>query len=209
MTDSHGASATDSVTISVGNTAPATIIETPANGTTWSVGDVINFSGRATDVQDGTLPSSALSWDLILQHCPSNCHSHTVQTFVGVASGSFVAPDHEYPSHLELRLTATDSGGLTDTTSVQLDPRTVTLTLQTDPKGLKLAINGAESRAPFSRTVIIGSTNTISAVSPQTKGNRTYTFSSWTDGALTQTRSIVARDTATTYTAEFIQGNRN
>ena len=26
------------------------------------------------------------------------CHSHTVQNFNGVASGSFVAPDHEYPS---------------------------------------------------------------------------------------------------------------
>jgi hypothetical protein len=36
-----------------------------------------------------------------------------VQTFTGVASGSFGAPDHEYPSYLELELTATDSGGLT------------------------------------------------------------------------------------------------
>ena len=48
-----------------------------------------------------------------MQHCPSNCHSHPVQSFAGVAGGSFVAPDHEYPSYLELRLTATDSGGLT------------------------------------------------------------------------------------------------
>jgi len=29
----------------------------------------------------------------------------------GIASGSFPAPDHEYPSHLELRLTATDAVG--------------------------------------------------------------------------------------------------
>jgi hypothetical protein len=50
---------------------------------------VINFSGRATDAQDGTLPASALSWELIPQHCPSNCHSHTVQDFAGVAGGSF------------------------------------------------------------------------------------------------------------------------
>ena len=52
-----------------------------------------------------------------MQHCPSNCHPHPVQTFAGVAAGSFAAPDHEYPSYLELRLTATDSGGLTTTTS--------------------------------------------------------------------------------------------
>ena len=34
----------------------------PAAGTTWKVGDVIAFSGSATDAQDGTLPASALSW---------------------------------------------------------------------------------------------------------------------------------------------------
>ena len=91
VTDSHGASATDSVTITVGNTAPTAVINTPAAGTTWKVGDVINFSGSATDAQDGTLPASALSWDLILQHCPSNCHTHPLQTFAGVAGGSFMA----------------------------------------------------------------------------------------------------------------------
>jgi PKD repeat protein len=91
VTDNHGASDTDSVTISVGNTAPTAVINTPAAGTTWKVGDVINFSGGATDAQDGAVPPSALSWELILQHCPSNCHSHTVQTFAGVARGSFTA----------------------------------------------------------------------------------------------------------------------
>ena len=52
-----------------------------------------------------------------------------------MAGGSFTTPDHEYPSYLELRLTATDSGGLTDTKSIRLDPRTVTLTLNTSPAG--------------------------------------------------------------------------
>ena len=105
------------MTITVGNTPPTATINLPAAGTTWQVGNVINFSGSATDLQDGTLPPSALSWELVLQHCPSNCHSHPLQSFPGVASGSFTAPDHDYPSYLELRLTATDSGGLTNTES--------------------------------------------------------------------------------------------
>ena len=113
VTDSRGGSDTDSVTISVGNPAPTATIDTPGAATTWKVGDVINFSGHATDAQDGTLPASALSWELILYHCPSNCHTHPIQTFAGVASGSLTAPDHEYPSYLELKLTATDSGGRT------------------------------------------------------------------------------------------------
>jgi glucose/arabinose dehydrogenase/PKD repeat protein len=202
VTDSHGASDTDTVPITVGNTAPTASIDTPAAGTTWQVGDVISFSGSATDAQDGTLQSSALSWDLVLQHCPSNCHTHPIQTFTGTASGSFTAPDHEYPSHLELRLTAIDSGGLRNTTSVELNPRTVNLTFQTVPGGLQLAVNGTASTATFTRTVIIGSRNTISAVTPQTKGKRAYAFSSWSDGGA-QTHDISAPATPATFTARF------
>jgi hypothetical protein len=204
VTDSHGESDTDAVTISVGNTAPTAVIDTPAAGTNWKVGDVINFSGHATDAQDGTLPASALKWDLILQHCPSNCHSHPLQSFDGVSSGSFSAPDHEYPSYLELKLTATDSGGLTNTKVLRLDPRTVTLTFQTTPGGLQLVVNSTQSTSAFTRTVIVGSSNTVSAVSPQTKAKQTYTFTSWSDGGA-QSHTITAPATAATYTARFSQ----
>jgi hypothetical protein len=119
-----------------------------------------------------------------------------------VATGSFTTPDHDYPSHLELRLTATDSGGLSDTTSVRLDPRTVVLTFQTNPGGLELVVNGASAKATFSRTVIVGSSNSISAPTPQTKGRKLYAFQSWSDGGA-QTHNIVAPATATTYTARF------
>jgi PKD repeat protein/glucose/arabinose dehydrogenase len=202
VTDTAAATDTDSVTITVGNTPPTATIATPALGTTWKVGDVINFSGSATDAQDGTLPASALTWQLIQQHCPSNCHEHTVQTFSGVSGGSFTAPDHEYPSYLELRLTATDSGGLTSTKSLRLDPQTVVLTFQTNPGGLSLVVNGSSAKAAFTRTVIVGSTNTISAISPQKKGSKSYLFQSWSDGGA-QTHTITAPAAATTYTARF------
>ena len=202
VTDTGGLFSTATVTINVGNTPPTATITAPAAGTTWKVGDLISFSGSATDQQDGPLPASALSWKLVQQHCPSNCHQHVVQSWTGVASGSFNAPDHEYPSYLELWLTATDSGGLQDTKILRLDPRTVVLTFQTNPGALRLAVNGSEATATFTRTVIIGSTNTISAVSPQTKGKQTYQFSSWSDGG-TQTHPITAPATAATYTARF------
>jgi glucose/arabinose dehydrogenase len=205
VTDPGGLSDTDSVTITVsGNTPPTATIATPAAGTTWKVGDTINFSGSATDAQDGALPASALTWQLIQHHCPSTCHTHLVQTFEDVAGGSFSAPDHEYPSYLELRLTATDSGGLSHTTSVRLDPRTVVLSFQTNPGGLALTVDGASAKATFTRTVIVGSAHTISANSPQQKGNKTYRFTSWSDGGA-QTHGITAPATAITYTAQFIR----
>jgi hypothetical protein len=186
----------------VGNTAPTAVINAPPAGTTWKVGDVINFSGSATDAQDGTLPASALSWDLIMHHCPSTCHEHPLRSFDGVASGSFVTPDHEYPSYLELKLTAKDSGGLTDTKSLRLDPKTVVLTFQTTPGGLSLTVNSTTSKATLTRTVIVGSRNTVSAISPQPKANKSYSFASWSDGGA-QTHTIVAPAVAATYTARF------
>ena len=113
VTDMYGASDTTSVAISVGNSALTAVINAPSARTTWKFGDRIDFSGSATD-GDGTLPASALSWQLILHHCPSNCHEH-LSRIRRPASGSFAAPDHEYPAYLELKLTATDSGGRTDT----------------------------------------------------------------------------------------------
>ena len=77
---------------------PTAIINTPTAGTTWKVDDLINFSGSGTDPEDGTLAPSTLYWTLTMQHCPSNCHAHLLQTFPGGATGSFTAPDHEYPS---------------------------------------------------------------------------------------------------------------
>jgi Purple acid Phosphatase, N-terminal domain len=177
------------------------VIDTPAAGTTWKVGDVINFSGHAVDAQDGTLATSALTWSLVLQHCPSTCHEHPLQTFAGTASGSFVAPDHEYPSHLELRLTATDSGGLTNTTSVELDPQTVDLTFGSNPAGLTLAVGSTSQPAPFTRTAILGSTLSASAPSPQASGGTAYEFVGWSDGGA-QTHTIVA-NAAGSYVATY------
>jgi hypothetical protein len=188
------------VTITVGNTAPTATISSPAPGTTWAVGDVIRFAGGATDAQDGPLPASALSWDLILHHCPSNCHTHPLQSLTG---DSFTTPDHEYPSHLELRLTATDSGGLTDTDSIQLDPKTVTVTLNSNPGGFALVLNGSQAATPFTRTLIQGSQNTISAPSPQTKGKKAWVFKAWSDGG-GQTHPVTA-NSSTTYTATYKQ----
>ncbi len=207
VTDARGTSDTldEPLRISAGNTPPAANIGSPSSTLRWKVGDTISFSGSATDQEDGALAGSRLSWSLILDHCSGsggNCHEHPLQEFPGVPDGSFVAPDHEYPAYLELRLTATDRGGLTDTESVRLDPKTTELSFQSNPTGLRLAVGSTESTAPFNRTVIVGSRNSISAPSPQTLAVTTYEFVSWSDGGA-QVHDIVAPATATTYTAAY------
>jgi glucose/arabinose dehydrogenase len=207
VTDDQGVSDTASVGITVGNTAPTAVIDTPTSSLTWNVGDVINFSGHATDAQDGALPASALTWALFVHHCftPTDCHTHLIQTLNEVSSGSVTAPDHEYPCWLELRLTATDSGGLSSTASLRLDPKTVVLTFKTNPGGLVLSdlvVNEAPRTTPFSVTVVVGSANSVSAPSPQQFKRSTYNFASWSDGG-PQSHTITAPAVNTTYTATY------
>lgn len=206
VTDPEGAQGTASVVISAGNNPPAPTILAPTADFTWHVGEDIGFSGEATDPEDGTLPASALDWSMVLHHCPDDCHAHPLQDFVGQASGSFPAPDHEYPSHLELRLTATDSGGLAATTSVLVHPETVDLTMESNPSGLELVLGSVIATTPFTTPVIVGSSNAVTAPSPQTLDGSPYEFSSWSDGGA-QTHEIIAPSGPTTYVATYELGD--
>jgi hypothetical protein len=201
VTDNQGAANIARVSISAGNSSPIASIDTPTANTQWQVGQSITFSGHATD-RDETLPSSAFSWEVILHHCPSNCHTHPIQSFSGVTTASFPAPDHDYPSHLEIKLTVTDAGGLTDTKSVLLNPQTVALNFASTPSGLQLVVGSSSGTpTPFVRTVIRGSKNSVSAVTPQALGNTNYKFVSWSDGGA-QSHTITG-NAAATYAATY------
>lgn len=204
VTDGDGAFGVDTQQILVDASPPNAIIDTPLSSLSWKVGDAISFSGHATDAQQGTIPASGLTWTLLMEHCPSNCHSHVIQTFPGVASGSFTAPDHEYPSHLHLQLTATDNTGLTGQDGVDLQPQTVNLSFATNPSGLNIVVDADTDTTPFTQTVIKGSSNSISAPSPQLLGGTSYAFQSWSDGGA-RTHNVVA-NASTTYTATFAVG---
>jgi uncharacterized repeat protein (TIGR01451 family) len=203
VTDQRGAfDISDPIEIDVGNDAPVATILTPPSTLTWKVGDTISFSGSATDAQDGVLPPSDLSWSIIIHHCPDSCHTHIYQTFSGVASGSFPAPDHEYPSYLEIQLTATDSDGLQGTASVDIQPQTVNFTMQSAPSGLLLTAGTTTGAAPFVKTVIVNSQTGVDAPSPQGAFPNVYEFVSWSDGGA-QSHTITAPATPVTLTANF------
>jgi glucose/arabinose dehydrogenase len=207
VTDPLGLSAVATLTINVGNRAPVPTITAPLTTLRWSVGETVNFSGSATDPEDGTLAPSRLRWDLILVHGneidPGNTHEHQITSYTGVASGSFVAPDHESPSWLILRLTATDTRGLATTTQMRVDPKLVAMNFTTSPSGLKVIFNGTEFIAPFSRTVIAGSANSVAAVTPQTLGAARYQFGSWNIGG-PSSQSLTAPAADAGYQANFV-----
>jgi hypothetical protein len=98
---------------------------------------------------------------------------------------------------------AEDRAVLSATDSVEILPAPVTLTFETDPPGLELAVGSDLEVAPFSRTVIVGSTQSVSAPAPQSLGGTIYGFHSWSDGG-SQSHNLVAPSAPQTYTAFFM-----
>ncbi len=204
VTDGQGAtSLSPPLTITVG-TPPAVTIDTPGPSLHWSVGDPIAFSGHATDALDGQLPASDLFWSIVLHHCPgglTQCHTHDLETVTG-ASGELNAPDHDYPSYLELQLTATDSVGLSSTATLDLYPNTVDLTFASRPSGAIVGLDATAQPTPFTRTVIVGSSHSISAPATLTASGIPYAFASWDDGGAA-IHNLVAPAAPATYTVTY------
>jgi glucose/arabinose dehydrogenase/PKD repeat protein len=201
--DSFAFSAPASVVIQPGNTAPSPTIVSPAAGQTFRVGQTITLTGSATDTQDGTLPASSLSWTVLLNHNGS----HTHPWFSGTGNNlTFTAPapedlDATDGSFLDVRLAATDSGGLTGNAQRNFQPSKITLTLDTDPDGLDLTVNGRLVTAPYVFTS--WESWGIDVVAPnQSDGVVDQVFSSWSDSGA-QAHRIVTPAAPTTYTATF------
>jgi len=198
--DTHGGVDTFELLVGPGKAKPVPVITTPSAGTTWSVGEEITFSGTATDEDS---PPAELSWALRIQHCYTldSCHTHYIKEWDDTSSGSFNAPDHEYPSYLELVLTATDADGLSQSVTRRLDPETVTVQIQSDPPGIPVTIGEAASVTPFSRTVIKGSANGVSAPLIYPSGNQLYGYASWSDGGAMS--HVLTPNADATYTVTY------
>lgn len=189
------------VTVYPGDTPPEPEIEDPAASLTWKVGDEIDFAGSAEDKEEGDLPESDLYWKTRLYHCPAACHAHPLQVFPGVSAGSVIAPEHEYPSHIEFILTATDSRGLSATKTVSVDARGVDLQIQSDPPGVQLGAGLLTQVAPFTVPVIEGSGVVLAAPATAQLGGKKYSWSSWSDGGA-RVHTLVANEPET-YTATY------
>jgi glucose/arabinose dehydrogenase len=213
VTDAAGASAVATQRIQPGATPPTARIDQPATGLRWATGDTISFAGSATDAQE-TLGPSSMRWDVVLFHCQtqSDCHQHPLVSRPGVDRGSFLAPEHAYPAYLELRLTVTDSRGMTATATRRLDPRTVDLTFSTQPAGLRLTAGFQEGTAPITVRTIVGSGVSVTAPAIQVSGSTRYVFDRWSDGGA-RTHDVVAgganRTVVAHYVAEGISGGGN
>jgi hypothetical protein len=204
VSNSAGSATSNAATLTVtSNQSPTGTINTPAGGTTYRGGMVINYSGSATDPEDGTLGGSAFTWRVDFHH---DTHVHPfIPDTSGQTSGSFTIPNQghtETDVWYRIILIVRDSVGATHTTTRDLQPQLATITIASNPTGMQVTLDGQPHPAPYSEQSVVGVQRSIGAPSPQTRSGTTYTFSSWSDGG-SATHTITTPSTNTTYTATF------
>lgn len=194
------------VTVYPGDSPPKIEFLEPSSGFTWAVNEPIKFKGSAKAKEGGgaAIPLTGLYWKTRLLHCPfgpTMCHEHPLQVFPARESGEFPAPDHDYPSYLNISLTATDSRGLSKEQSVKIAARPVSLRFASSPPGITLTAGTKTAPAPFELLAIENSPTTIIAPSTAVVGGVTYGFQGWSDGGA-RAHTVVASGAAK-YTAIY------
>jgi glucose/arabinose dehydrogenase len=203
--DGEGLTSVASVTVYPGDSPPQPKIDSPAESLKWGVGDTIHLEGSALDGEgNGIFEPLPYYWSTRLLHCPTgplNCHAHPLQTFAGVRSGEFTAPEHDYPSYLEINLRVADERGLTASKTIKLEPRAVNIAIASSPPGIELTAGLLQGPAPLSLTAIEGSHVLLSAPQTAQLGGKTYTWKSWSDGG--ERIHTVLANTSGTITATY------
>ena len=176
------------VTVYPGDKPPEVTITSPLVSEKWSVGDTIDLNAEATDANDVKITAPLpYYWVTRMAHCPdpahpNACHVHPLQTFSGIKHAEFTAPQHEYPSYIQIVLRVSDKRGLSGTASLNLEPQTVNVSLSSSPPGIPLLAGTEEAAAPFALTAIDGSEIQITAPPTAEVGGRKYAWQSWSDG---------------------------
>ncbi|MBM4254310.1 MAG: hypothetical protein FJ147_00255 [Deltaproteobacteria bacterium] len=206
VTNAFGTATSNAATLTVIGQAPSASIVLPALGTLYTAGQPVNFSGQASDPEDGVLPPSAFTWDVDFHHDDTGEHVHPADPPVsGIVSGSFTPPTNEEASAnvwYRIILTVRDSDDLTFTTYSDVYPRTALISLATNVPGLQLTLGGTPVTVPHAVLAVVGHEHTLSAPLTQTINGLTYIFTGWSDGGAA-THTITTPETDTTYTANY------
>lgn len=202
--DGRGGSNSQTLDIAVGTT-PVAQITAPSGSARYDAGDVVSFSGSATD-EGEPLPASAYSWKVDFHH---NTHIHPFQEFDGVTSGTFEIPTVGETANdvwYRVYLTVTDSSGLMDVTTRDIVPNTSTVTLASNVTGVELTLDGQPHMAPYSFVGVVGAERMVEAPEVQVVGGMVHDFQSWSDGETEPVRTIMTPAGDTRLTALYGEG---
>jgi glucose/arabinose dehydrogenase len=192
-TNAYGTATSNVATLTVTTDAPPTpVIVTPMLDSTYVGGDVISFTGAATDLEDGALGPDSMTWQVDFHH---NVHSHPfIPPTSGIDGGTFAIPtlgETAANVYYRITLTVTDSAGLSTQTFRDVQPMTGNFSVLTNFGGGEIFIDGQAKSAPTTTTGVVNIQRTLTApVSQVTPGGELATFVRWLDGLTSPTRTI-------------------
>jgi glucose/arabinose dehydrogenase len=204
VSNTHGSiTSTTAVLLVTSNLPPVVQISLPALSTNYRGGSRVNYAGTATDPESGALSASAFSWKVDFHH---DDHFHPfVPWTTGAVSGFFIPPTTGevsanvwYRIHLKVH----DLQGATTDVYRDILPLKSTFTLQTNPPGLRVTLDGTPYTTPLSVQGVAGIRRSLGVLSPQTAGTANHVFTSWSNNGA-PSHTILTPSTKTTYTATF------
>ena len=143
-------------------------------------GSTLGYSGDGSDFLEDAPLSFLFQWRIDFYH---DAHFHPFMPDKnGVKSGSIVLPTSGETSANGCNPRALDRQRLGWPGSVNdrdVTPRKMNLTLDTNPRGLQVVLNGQPSTSPRTVQAVVGMRFAIGVPSPQTLGGVSYEFASW------------------------------
>jgi len=154
----------------------------PFEGVPFVAGQTLFFQATADDPEDAVLQPSAFNWRIELHR--GSVTDIVLESVRGTTNGWYEiprAPEISPGSWYRVWLTVTDSEGLSTSEFRDVFPRTSVFSLQTDPPGLPLRLDGQRVETSLAITGVVGVTRSLGVVSPVTMGTSTYEFIGWSD----------------------------
>lgn len=205
VTNPHGVVTSDAATLDVtSDTPPTAQILLPDEGATYRAGDIISFAGTATDLEDGALTPSSLTWQIDFHH---DTHSHPfLPPTSGIAGGQFQIPVNSETSPnvwFRIRLIATDSAGLETEVIRDIHPVTSEFTPTSNVDGLSIRVDGQPKETPIHITGVVNVNRSLEAPETVQTGSTTAYFVQWLDGTTSRERVISTPDADRAYVALY------
>ena len=180
VSDSDGTRTSDIIPIQVGD-PPVAVIDFPVDGSLFSAGDLIAFSGTNAG-PTGSGPYT-FEWDVKFTH---NAHVHPGLVATGT-TGEFQinTSGHDYhdDTGYEFKLTVTDADGLRSVATSAIVPDKVNLNLNTVPAGFQVTLDGLPVPTPIAYDTLKGFQHVLSVPETFCSSGVQYEFDSWSNGA--------------------------
>ena len=181
------------------NLKPLSVIASPANFSTYAMGENIALSGSGNDPETGAISGDNLNW--LVRYFRNGVQVSSTQLGSGFSRVFQIPISTETGVSVFYRifLVAKDPVGERDTTWRDILPRTRTISFVTNPAALQIGLNGQTIASPSNPVLIEGSVNQISVPSPQSG----LYFQNWSIGG-NRSQNYVVPNSNQTITASLI-----